>query len=52
MVEKFTIPEEHRKIYRLTVPIDELIEGSCRKFEHSCMICKHMLRYQDKNKKP
>ena len=51
LVEKFTIPEEHRKSYRLTVPIDGLIECSCKKFEHSGMICKHMLRYLDKKQK-
>ncbi|XP_074361542.1 protein FAR1-RELATED SEQUENCE 5-like [Apium graveolens] len=51
LVEKATLPEKCRKKYRVTVFMYEKIECSCKKFEHSGMICKHIIRYLDKKNK-
>ncbi|XP_074352680.1 protein FAR1-RELATED SEQUENCE 5-like [Apium graveolens] len=48
LVEKATLPENYRRKYRVTVFMYEKIECSCKKFEHSGMICKHIIRYLDK----
>ncbi|XP_074342423.1 protein FAR1-RELATED SEQUENCE 5-like [Apium graveolens] len=51
LVEKATLPENCRRKYRVTVFMYEKIECSCKKFEHSGMICKHIIRYLDKKQK-
>ncbi|XP_074342150.1 protein FAR1-RELATED SEQUENCE 5-like [Apium graveolens] len=51
LVEKATLPENCRRKYRVTVFMYEKIECSCKKFEHSGMICKHIIRYLDKKTK-
>lgn len=51
VVEKSTVPEDRRRSYRLTAHIDGKIECVCMQFEHSGMICKHMIRYLDMKQK-
>ncbi|XP_074332775.1 protein FAR1-RELATED SEQUENCE 5-like [Apium graveolens] len=51
LVEKATLPENCRRKYRVTVFMYEKIQCSCKKFEHSGMICKHIIRYLDKKQK-
>ncbi|XP_074322888.1 protein FAR1-RELATED SEQUENCE 5-like [Apium graveolens] len=51
LVEKATLPENCRRKYRVTVLMYEKIECSCKKFEHSGMICKLIIRYLDKKQK-
>ncbi|KAK1370610.1 hypothetical protein POM88_036702 [Heracleum sosnowskyi] len=51
LVEKTTIPENYRRSYRLTVSGDGTIECICKKFDHSGMIYRHMIRYLDKKDK-
>ncbi|XP_074352764.1 protein FAR1-RELATED SEQUENCE 5-like [Apium graveolens] len=51
LVEKATLSENCRRKYRVTVFMYEKIECSCKKFEHSGMICKHIIRYLDKKQK-
>ncbi|XP_074356143.1 protein FAR1-RELATED SEQUENCE 5-like [Apium graveolens] len=51
LVEKATLPENCRRKYRVTVFMYKKIECSCKKFEHSGMICKHIIRYLDKKQK-
>ena len=51
LVEKSTVPENCRKSYALTVSIDGTYSCACNKFEHSGMICRHMIRYLNKKQK-
>lgn len=51
LVEKSTVPENCRRIYTLLVAFDGTISCACKKFEHSGMICKHMIRYLNKKQK-
>ncbi|XP_074336971.1 protein FAR1-RELATED SEQUENCE 3-like [Apium graveolens] len=51
LVEKATLSKNCKRKYRVTVFMYEKIECSCKKFEHSGMICKHMIRYLDKKQK-
>lgn len=51
LVEKCTVPENRRRSYLLTAHFDGKLECTCKNFEHSGMICKHMIRYLDKKQK-
>ncbi|XP_074373549.1 protein FAR1-RELATED SEQUENCE 5-like [Apium graveolens] len=51
LVEKSTLPEINRRKFFLKVSIDESYSCTCKKFEHSGMICRHMIRYLNKKQK-
>ncbi|XP_074346785.1 protein FAR1-RELATED SEQUENCE 5-like [Apium graveolens] len=51
LVEKSTLPEINRRNFFLKVSIDGSYSCTCKKFEHSGMICRHMIRYLNKKQK-
>ena len=51
LVEKSTTPEKYKRNFFLTVSIDGSYSCTCKKFEHSGMICRHMIRYLNKKQK-
>ncbi|XP_074350779.1 protein FAR1-RELATED SEQUENCE 5-like [Apium graveolens] len=51
LVEKSTLPEIYRWNFFLKVSIDGSYSCTCKKFEHSEMICRHMIRYLNKKQK-
>ncbi|XP_074347161.1 protein FAR1-RELATED SEQUENCE 5-like [Apium graveolens] len=51
MVEKSTLPEINRRNFFLKVSIDGSYSCTCKKFEHSEMICRHMIHYLNKKQK-
>ncbi|XP_074342751.1 protein FAR1-RELATED SEQUENCE 5-like [Apium graveolens] len=51
LVEKSTLPEIYRRNFFLTVSIDGSYSCTCKKIEHSEMICRHMIRYFNKKQK-
>ncbi|XP_074352230.1 protein FAR1-RELATED SEQUENCE 5-like [Apium graveolens] len=51
LVEKSTLPEIYRRVFFLKVSIDESYSCTCKKFEHSGMIYRHMIRYLNKKQK-
>ncbi|XP_074347071.1 protein FAR1-RELATED SEQUENCE 5-like [Apium graveolens] len=51
LVEKYNVLENLRRRYRVMVSLEGNIDCECKKFEHSGMLCKHILRYLDKKQK-
>ncbi|XP_074342197.1 protein FAR1-RELATED SEQUENCE 5-like [Apium graveolens] len=51
LVEKSTLPEINRRNFFLKVSIEGSYSCTCKKFEHSGMICRHMIRYLNKKQK-
>ncbi|XP_074342538.1 protein FAR1-RELATED SEQUENCE 5-like [Apium graveolens] len=51
LVEKSTLPEINRRNFFLKVSIDGSYSCTWKKFEHSGMICRHMIRYLNKKQK-
>ncbi|XP_074342030.1 protein FAR1-RELATED SEQUENCE 5-like [Apium graveolens] len=51
LVEKSTLPEINRRNFFLKISIDGSYSCTCKKFEHSGMICRHMIRYLNKKQK-
>ncbi|XP_074342925.1 protein FAR1-RELATED SEQUENCE 5-like [Apium graveolens] len=51
LVEKSTLLEINRRNFFLKVSIDGSYSCTCKKFEHSGMICRHMIRYLNKKQK-
>ncbi|XP_074364551.1 protein FAR1-RELATED SEQUENCE 5-like [Apium graveolens] len=51
LVEKYNVPDNLRRRYRVMVSLEGNIDCECKKFEHSGMLCKHILRYIDKKQK-
>ncbi|XP_074362490.1 protein FAR1-RELATED SEQUENCE 5-like [Apium graveolens] len=51
LVEKYNVSENLRRRYRVMVSLEGNIDCECKKFEHSGMLCKHILRYLDKKQK-
>jgi len=55
LVEKSTLPENSRRSYRIFVSSEGTIECICKNFEHSGMLCKHIIHYlvkKDRTKIP
>ncbi|XP_074347006.1 protein FAR1-RELATED SEQUENCE 5-like [Apium graveolens] len=51
LVEKSTLPEINRRNFFMKVSIDGSYSCTCKKFEHSGIICRHVIRYLNKKQK-